>query len=292
MLLINEIYKSISEINNINESKDSDKFEQKCARWLRKQFPGHKFSVKGGSSKFVSDILVDDKFYIECKMSENAKTGKHDGSQASGFTLQLLDEDGKKSFTVKEQIKENKYTSEIIDYLNANFEEYSKFDAPNTKNLDLSLDKKVLAKWVSEHYKKKGAEFFITAKDSQFSIFKNTPQKILKYFDIHATVRHYKTGTKDLQPDKRDSVLSELNKLYKINSVKYKDKQMLVTIKDNIESQYIDLSECKIYLSNKNQKPCVYRIMYLHNTGAPRVTFHINTISDQDEKDIEAFKNF
>lgn len=63
MLIINDCYTSIDRLfKSINETKESDQFEQRCVRFLRSRYPGHRFSLKGGRNKMTSDILVDDSF--------------------------------------------------------------------------------------------------------------------------------------------------------------------------------------------------------------------------------------
>ena len=93
MLIISERYNSIQSLAckcKFYETKDSDNFEKSCARYLRKQFPDHTFIVKGGNNKTISDILVDDKFYIECKMTES--NNKSCVAQSTGFGIKLVDD--------------------------------------------------------------------------------------------------------------------------------------------------------------------------------------------------------
>lgn len=293
MLYIKNAYESLNKIltgNIINETKDSDRFEFKCARYLRKQFPDHKFTVKGGNNKTVSDILVDDKFYIECKMTENGK--KKVGAQSTGFGIKLVEDGDKRFFECSETADQNDAASKIMSYINDNFDNFVKLTEPHSSKIMFDLDASVFAEWISDYYTKKGVEFFITALNNEYSIFKNTADNLLKYFDITAFARYYSNGSKDLPLSQRDDVIAGLKKQCKVSSFRYDDKQSFVTIKDEIESSYFDIGDTKVYLSDKNQKPNEYRVMKVSCVGSPRILFSLHTKANQDEKDLAQFEKF
>ncbi len=291
MLFVNESYNSLHRILHIvNETKDSDSFESKCARYLRKQFPNHKFTVKGGNNKTVSDILVDDKFYIECKMTENGK--KKVGAQSTGFGIKLVENGDKKFFECSETADDNDAASKIMSYVNDNFDSFVKLTEPHSSKITFDLDERVFADWISDYYKKKDVAFFITALDGDYAIFKNSPEMLLKYFNITAFARYYSNGSKDLPLSQRESLLSSLEKQCKISSTRFNDKQSIVTVKDVIDNPYFDVDGTKIYLSDKNQKPNEYRVMKISGVGSPRILFSLHTKASQDGKDLEQFKKF
>ena len=139
MLFVNENYNSLYKILYIvNETKDSDKFESKCARYLRKQFPDHKFTVKGGSNNQVSDILVDNKFYIECKMTENGT--KKNGAQSTGFGIKLVSDNGKQYFECSETASDNESANKILKYINDNVNDFISITEPHSKTVDLDIN--------------------------------------------------------------------------------------------------------------------------------------------------------
>lgn len=293
MLFINNKYESLNRILNkhiINETLDSDKFESKCARYLRKQFPGHKFTLKGGNNRTTSDILVDDKFYIECKMTENGS--KKVGAQSTGFGIKLIENGNNKFFECSDTALDNEAASEIMSYINNNINDFIKLIEPHSSKIRLDLDISIFANWICDYYKHKGVEFFITAFDNEFAIFKNTVRNILKYFNIVAFARYYSNGSKNLPLSQRDEIISGLKKQCKISSSRYDDKQSFVTIKGEIENPYFDIGDTKIYLSDKNQKPNEYRVMKVSDVGSPRVLFSLYTKANQDARDLEQFKKF
>ena len=290
MLIVNNKYESLDRILNglccVNETAQSDRFESKCARYLRKQFPNHKFTVKGGSNNQVSDILVDDKFYIECKMTENGDSKA--GAQSTGFGLKIADN----KFECSDTAEENESAVKMLDYINSNFSEFSKFNEPLSGNLDLDLDPSVFAEWISNYYSNKNVPFFIISHSDGYAIFKNTPANLLKYCNISATVRYYKYGTKNLPISQRDVALSALKKKYNISSVRYNNRECYVKTKDTVDSEYFDVDDLHLYISSKNQKPGEYRIMKLSGIGTPRVLFSLHSKADQDEADLKQFEDY
>jgi len=293
MLFINNKYESLNRILSkdiINETLDSDKFESKCARYLRKHFPGHKFTLKGGNNRTMSDILVDDTFYIECKMTENGN--KKVGAQSTGFGIKLIEDGNNKFFECSETAADNEAASEIMSYINSNFDRFIKLVEPHSSKVMLDLDKSIFAKWISNYYKNKGVEFFITAFNNEYAIFKNTARNLLKYFDIYAFARYYSNGSKNLPLTQRDEIIAGLKKQCRVSSVKFNDMQSIVKINGLVENPYFDINDTTIYLSDKDQAPNEYRVMKISGAGSPRILFSLYTKSNQDMKDLAQFERF
>jgi len=288
MLFVNKKYESLNRIIHIvNETKDSDSFESRCARYLRKNYPSHKFELKGGRDNQVSDILVDDSFYIECKMTENGKL--KNGSQSTGFGIKLVDND---HFECSETAYDNEIASKIINYINRHFDEFYGLTQPLSGCVELPLDSQVSAEWINDYYKQKNVKFFITIFDGNLVIFKNTVRNLLKYFNISVFVRYCKYGTKRLPTYRREYALSELKNKLNIKSVEYKDKHTIISTDDELESKYFNTPEINLYLSDDGQPSGHYRVMRLSRLGSPRVVFSINSILDQDESDLNQFEKY
>ena len=293
MLLINSGYKSLNKIISnkiINESKDSDKFERQCARYLRKQYPNHKFTVKGGNDRSVSDILVDDKFYIECKMTEH--NNKTCGVQSTGFGIKLIEDGDKRAFECSDTAADSNLASQIMSYINDNIDDFVKLSEPHTSKIKLDLDQNIFAKWISDYYLKKNVEFFVTILNNEYSIFRNTPSNISKYLDITAYARYYSSGSKDLPESQRDEIISGLKKQLKVSSVKQDGKKLFIKLSKDVDNVYYDVGDYKIYLSDKVCKPNEYRVMKLTCAGSPRVIFNMIAKSNQDKKDLAQFEKF
>lgn len=290
MLIINDNYNSLYTLNAINESSAaSDKFERKCIRYLKKKYPNHSFSLKGRDNKTTSDILVDDKFYIECKMTESTASSKK-GAQATGFGLRLSDD--KKSFCVSDTAVNNKSAAEMIKYINKHFEEFNKLTKPNTGTVSINIDQKTFAEWISLYYKQKGSKFFIINYNGNLILFKNSVKNLLKYFDIFASARYYSNGSKNLPVKHRDSVLAVLNNKYNISNVTTDDIKTYIKTDDIIENPYLELENITAYLSDYKQTPGTYRLMRSTGIGCVRVLFDLKAKTDQDIRDVEIFENY
>jgi hypothetical protein len=290
MLIINDNYNLLHTLNITNESSAaSDKFERKCLRYLKKKYPNHSFSLKGGDNKTTSDILVDGKFYIECKMTESTVSSKK-GAQATGFGLRLSDD--KKSFCLSDTAINNKSASEMIKYINKNFEEFNKLINPNTGTVNLNIDQKTFAEWINLYYKQKGSKFFIINYNGNLILFKNTVKNLLKYFDIFASARYYSNGSKNLPVKYREQVLAVLNNKYNISDVFLDNTRTYIKTNDIIENKYIKLKDVIAYLSDYKQKPGIYRLMRSTGIGCVRVLFELKAKTEQDIRDVEVFENY
>ena len=287
MLIVNYKYESLDRLLRMtNETVNSDRFESKCVRYLRKNYPNHTFTLRGGSNNQVSDILVDDKFYIECKMAESGDSKM--GAQSTGFGLKLVDS----CFECSDTAANNDAALKMLDYINNNFSDFSKFTEPLSGNLDLNLEPLIFAEWISKYYTNKGVLFFITCYNNEYVIFENTPANLIKYFNIAATVRYYKYGTKNLPISQRESTLAALKQKYNISSVEFNGRRATIKTDDVIESPYFDTPDIHLYISNKNQKPGCYRLMKLSSIGTPRVLFSLHSILPQDANDLSQFENY
>ena len=293
MLIISERYNSIQSLAckcKFYETKDSDNFEKSCARYLRKQFPGHTFTVKGGNNKTTSDILVDGKFYIECKMTES--NNKPCVAQSTGFGIKLVDNGSSKLFECSDTASDSDAAHEILSYINNNIGSFEKLINQHSSKVAIEVDQHVLAEWMYNYYSNKNVVFFMSKYNGDHCIFKNSVDNILKYFDIIAYARYYANGTKDLPLSQRDNLIEGLKKQCKIYSSRYDDRKSIVCIKGEIENPYFDVGGTKIYLSDKNQKPNEYRVMKVSGVGSPRILFSLHTKANQDTKDLEQFKKF
>jgi len=296
MLIINEEYLANSNLLNnsnlllVNETADSDRFEAKCTRYLKKNYPDHKFTLKGGNNNQESDILVDDKFYIECKMTENGK--KKNGSQSTGFSIKL-NEAGNK-FECAEYLDSN--TDLIMNDINNNFDQCIKLLKPHSKTYSIQLDQKVFAQWIYNYYTGKNVKFIFTVYKGKNVIFKNTVSNILKYFNILADVRYVKYGTKVLPNYLYDEVINSLKHKYKSLHIKNNkdenDRNTVVTINSDIEDPYININDYTIYLSSNTDNDNEYKLMKVSKYGTARVVFTLHSKLEQDIKDLNAFNNY
>lgn len=291
MLIVNDSYKSLHTIiNSINETLCSDRFESKCARYLRKNYPEHKFSVRGGNNNTVSDILVDDKFYIECKMTENGDSKS--GAQSTGFGIKLVDENTNPHFECSDTAINNTAASKMLEYINSNLDQFIKITKPHSSTSDLNVDPSIFAEWISNYYSNKNVLFFIVPFNNELAIFKNTPANLLKYFNISATARYYSNGSKNLPICQRENVIAALKKVFADLDVYYDNNHTIIKTSSEIDSPYFDAPGIKVYLSTKHQKPNEYRLMKLPGLGSPRILFSLYSKRGPDSCDISEFERY
>jgi hypothetical protein len=294
MLIISNNHTGLNTLPHVdkltNESKDSDSFEKKCARYLRKCFPNHKFTVKGGNNKMFPDILVDDSFYIECKMTENGD--KKNGAQVTGFGIHLSEDSKKPHFECSDVALDIPETYDILSYINRHFNDYVAVINPSSKQTDIPLDKNILAKWIYKSYINKNVLFFATIYQGEIVILKNTVGNIKKYFDIILYARYYSNGSKNLPYYQQDDAIAAIKSLYHVKSVRCDGGKTYVVIPSNLDSQYIDVNkDLKIYLSatdNLNE----YRVMKITGIGSPRILFKLYSIAQQDKKDFDSLASY
>ena len=289
MLIVNNRFNNLCSI--FNETKDSDSFEKKCARYLRKQFPNHKFTVKGGNNKMFSDILVDDSFYIECKMTE--RNHKSVGVQSTGFGIELVEDGDKRLFECSDTVGDSESAKTLIDYINSNIDKFSKLVSQHTSKIPIEVDQSVSSDWIHNFYLNKNVKYFMAFRNGKFSIFKNTIENLLKYFNITAYARYYSNGTKNVPNSQRDIAIDFIKSNCKVDSVTQDDKKTIVKLKSTPENLYYDISDdLRIFLSDKNMPDNEYRVMKVSKIGSPRILFYLNIKSDQDSKDFYEFKSF
>ena len=93
--------------------KNWEKFELECYEYLRKKYPNKKVIYHGGSDSTKADIQVDNIFY-ECKYCP---------SQCSQFVVYFCDNSFR--YSVKNKNAENKFSRNIINFMNSNVNYFS-----------------------------------------------------------------------------------------------------------------------------------------------------------------------
>lgn len=176
-------------------------FEIEACDYLNKTYRGFAtFTNEGGGNSNSTDIKVfkNDKyiFSIEAKFSP---------SQSGQIVLK--EEAGKYILSSKSRGKDNKYTQNIINFLNENKSIYT----PIKQNAMLiNLDMDIFANWITEHYKNKDSHFIITSTKLQGYKAIFPIGEIQSYFDISAVVRRKRSGTAHVPRSRIEESLREL----------------------------------------------------------------------------------
>ena len=149
---------------------------------------GFTFSNTGLSNSNSPDITIlknnSEIANIECKLSP---------SQAGQF---VINNDGQKfKLSPKKFYPSNDYTDRIIGFINKH---YSKYKNPSTKGINLCGCDELLYDWVINHYKNNKKSNFIIS-SSNIDNYNFIPvDNIREYFDISATVRNKKSGSRNI----------------------------------------------------------------------------------------------
>lgn len=267
---------------NIRKKKKKwEIFENNCFEYLIYNYPDCDFIKEGASNSRCSDIKVlnNKKYYfnIEAKMNS---------SQTSQFTLNIEKEKFKYSELNKN--KNNKYSKEIIKYLNSNYDNYKNINQ-NSVYIDLSND--LCKKWILSHYKTSDIRFIITGDNSNKIIL--PIENIDKYFEIKCFLRRKKSGSRNLPKSNIQVITDYIEKnidsnfnIFNINKNFYIEfnNQIEKDIKFNIDNDTYMISP----LESKN----IYSIRKLGKTNNPTVIFSLKLKNKiQDKEDLNSFLN-
>lgn len=244
-------------------------FEIEATKYLQNKFSAYAlFQQRGGSNSTESDIKVTTKkdnsvFYIECKESD---------AQSGQFVLNVDKSKNIFIFSPKNKTLPNKYSQNIIDYMNHNV---SKFTSGNKKSMELDHTKicggeQTFSNWIKYYYKNyKNVRYFLSKnKEGDFKLI--DIDRIDDFFIIKAKYRMKKSGSSNPSKKYWNKIINEKFKNYDIliegNKLSIKSYNT-----DNIPNNF-DIEDKTFYLSkSKNGK---MNIRQLSNT------YHYNVIFD------------
>ena len=259
-------------------------FEVLCNNYLLVNFKkdGLIFKLNGGSDSTAEDteVLYNGRslFNIEIK-EESAQCGQ--------FVLIPNDNSRSFAFSLENKSEKNEYTEAIIRHMNSR---YSDFRDAGTSGKKIAVDKKVLSSWIIEYYKNKNVEFFIskfnTRSSGQFVII--PINRLGDYFDISATYRTKRSGSRSLPKKDISLVEAYFKSLYQFAQFITRDEKTYVWNLEYSGSPRIEIGNNKYYLNDSDAG--MYEIRKLSNTENMNVIFSIKLTKEQDENDIILFK--
>ena len=261
--------------------KPGEQFEIRCYEYLKNMYEtknGTMFHLEGGMDSTKSDIAVIKNGYIDYFIEV-----KDNPAQSGQFVL--LPNADKKTFlfSPKNHSKPNEMTYIIIEYMNRNFDRFSR---AGTGGESLKIDSSVFSEWIIRHYKEKNVKYIISYKDD-YVIF--PIRKFAAYFDIFATYRIKKSGSGN--PAKKDIpiVKQTVVHAYPFSTFWVTDKKLFVEISEPITEDRFVLGEYTYYLSQ--QETGLYEIRRLSNTYHQNVIFSIHLKKSQDLSDLAEFES-
>ena len=240
-------------------------FQDEATNFLDNYFNAD-FTMEGGFDATTSHITVRKSNHLITTIE--AKFGP---TQAGQIVLDFFD--NKFTFCDKSKNESNKYTREIIKYLNSN---YSLFAGTNTASIHVNISDSILFNWVKTIYKDKDVEWIISSNNFNNLTLKDLLfipiNEIENYFDISLVFRRKKTG--DTQIPGKDIIdfkdqLDLITKDYKIK--KTNNKYLLTT-----NSRLSDFNIGTKYLVSMTNVDCQYYIKKKDINTNPNVMFQLN----------------
>lgn len=247
-----------------------EQLELTCSKWLCQTY-GNYFQHQGASDSTVSDILYskgNKEFYIEVK-SPVAQSGQ----------FVVTPDVANKKFLYSKKNKKP-LTSLSLKILSEMEKDFNSFASAGTKGKPIKLSQSLMADWITETYKKKDVKFFITKKESADPILIPI-DKFAGYFDITATYRIKRSGSRSVSPNKMKSILDSLDNSYQIFNG-------LISFENSINNQKFSFNDNDYFLSPQEKN--LYRLRQLSKTNNSNVIFSIKLKRDQNPEDLILFQ--
>ena len=233
--------------------KNWELFELECFKYLKKKYPNKKVEYYGKHNSTVPDIKVDD-IFIECK---------HCPAQCTQFVLFPVD--NKFMYSLKNKNPKNRFSQNIINYMNANFDSFSE----NVKKQAIEYPgcEEDFFGCIKEFYKRKNVKYFIT---NNFLII--PLEKINDYFNVSAVYRAKKSGSRKPSKALIDELMVYINSTYKPESVSYNGKSLLINTPNNLDKVKFNFNGFDFMFSKVGN---VYAVRQLSNVNNKNVIFSI-----------------
>lgn len=253
-------------------------FQDEATDFLNNYFDAN-FSMDGGLDLTTSYITVRQSLRLITTIE--AKFGSTQAGQ-----VVLSPEDNKFIFCDKSKNESNKYTEEIIKYLNAN---YSTFSGTNTANIHVNISDDILFNWVKTIYEDKNVEWIISSnkfdKLTLNDLLFIPIDEIENYFDISLVFRRKKTGNTHIPGKNIIDFKEQLDLITKEYKIKKIDNKYLLTTKSRLS----DFNIGDRYLVSMTNVDCQYYVKKKDINTNPNIMFQLN-LKDNIEFKGELFK--
>jgi len=255
----------------MNTINNWQRFELLATKFLQENYGDYaSFEQQGGSDSTIPDILVTTtkgQFYIETKSSE---------AQSGQFVILPNNVTNEFYFSEKNKTEENELTQIIVDYMNNDWNRYKNV---STEGLSIDMSDAIFANWITNYYKYKNVKYFISGTETKFVII--PIDDFSKSFDVTASYRKKRSGTRPLPKKYLSSVDNYFKRLYASSFVIEKGKHFYLNVgisNENLDKTYFEIQgidDVTFYLSKDNQYQSGYRISVRSNTNNPNIIFSI-----------------
>ncbi len=240
-------------------------FQDEATNFLDNYFNAD-FTMEGGFDATTSHITVRKSNHLITTIE--AKFGP---TQAGQIVLDFFD--NKFTFCDKSKNESNKYTREIIKYLNSN---YSLFAGTNTASIHVNISDSILFNWVKTIYKDKDVEWIISSNNFNNLTLKDLLfipiNEIENYFDISLVFRRKKTGNTHIPGKDIIDFKDQLDLITKDYKIKKTNNKYLLTT----NSRLSDFNIGTKYLVSMTNVDCQYYIKKKDINTNPNVMFQLN----------------
>lgn len=253
-------------------------FQDEATDFLDNYFNAH-FTMEGGLDATTSHITVRNINQVITNIE-----AKFDSTQAGQIILSL--ENNKFNFCDKSKNDSNKYTQEIIKYLNSN---YSLFTGMNTASIHVDINDSILFNWIKTIYRDKNVEWIISSKKFNKLTLNDLLfipiNEIENYFNISLVFRRKKTGNTHIPGKDIIDFKSQLDLISKDYQIKKTNNKYLLTMKKRLS----DFNISSKYLVGMTNVDCQYYIKKKDINTNPNIMFQLN-LKDNIEFKGELFK--
>ena len=247
-------------------------FEDEMTEYLKETLKDYDISVQqyGESDSTIPDIEITinsskKKFYIETKMPT---------SQTSQFVVEIIN--NKFVYGKKNKFKANKYSDEIINVLNNNFELYSKV---REKGMIVPIPNTIAFSWIASNMKNKNVDFVISIDDKGnkkvFSL-----KQFNQFFNIKTIFRRKKSGSQNLPKMYYEDFKKHLDLKFSNYNLTTNGKELFLDLPLNLSKKecYIDSDILqngkKYFLSNIESGK--YKVKITSGTNNPNIIFELS----------------
>jgi hypothetical protein len=152
------------------------------------------------------------------------------------------------------------------------------------KTLDITPD--IFAEWIIKHYKGRNVKYVISY-GKNFVIL--PINKFAEYFDITATYRIKKSGSREPAQKHINIVQQEITKHYPTAKFSQEEKKLNVNIDVSIHKDRFIIGDYTYYLSKQSNN--IYEVRCLSNTYNMNVIFSVQLKKEQDSSDLVMFES-
>ena len=260
--------------------KKWENFERDISDYVNDLLRNYDITVRklGSSDSTIPDIEIvlnksNKKFFIETKMPL---------SQTSQFVVEI--KNGQFIYGSKNKFKSNKFSEEIIELLNNDFDFYKNV---TQTGMVVPVPETIAVGWIASNMENKNVKFII-------SIDSSNNKKIIPlnefdaFFNIKTILRRKKSGSQSIPKRFYDDFKRQIENRFTKYKIFSENNKLFISIPVDLSKKecYIEsnlLDDGKKYFLSKKDKN-IYEVKLTSATNNPTVIFELspNTTSDND----------